>query len=94
MPEKLYCGSGKKGMYSIKLNISIDRIPEEWITEKDGKRYVRLEVSERRTPDQYGNTHSVTVDTWRKPDGDAQDHKQAHNIAKSNGYQPQDDLPF
>ena len=103
MSEKIYCGTGKKSQYSVKLNLSIDRIPGEWITEaKDGKRYIRLEVSERKAPDQYGNTHSVTVDTWRKPDGsDSSEHASAHQQAKQNGYAPQDssgdttdDLPF
>jgi hypothetical protein len=68
MNQKIYCGSGKKGRYSIKLNIEIDKIPSEWITEKNGKRYINLELSERKTPDQYGKTHSITVDTWRKPE--------------------------
>lgn len=91
MADKIYCGTGKKGQYSIKLNLSIDRIPGEWITEKNGKRYIRLELNERKSPDQYGNTHSISVDTWRKPDGDAQDHQNAHQQAKQNGYAPQDD---
>lgn len=29
------------------------------------KGYVNLQIKEKRQPDQYGNTHSVTLDTWK-----------------------------
>ena len=67
MSEKIYCGNGKKGQYSVKMNICLDDVPAEWIkTGKNGKRYIRLELNERKNIDQYGNTHGVSVDTWVK----------------------------
>ena len=83
--EKIYCGRGKKGQWSIKLNICLDKIPTEWVNEYNGQRYVRLELRELRQADEKGNTHSVQVDTWR-PDG-----------AKKTSSAPtpvNDDVPF
>jgi hypothetical protein len=73
MSEKIYIGRGKKvGQYgTIAVSICIDDIPEEHITKAlvNGKRYLNLNISEKRDVDQYGFTHSVAVDTW-KPDKD------------------------
>jgi hypothetical protein len=69
MSEKIYCGRGKRfGNYgTISINICVDDIPKEFITKSNtnGKRYVKLNVDERREADPYGNTHTVSVDTWR-----------------------------
>jgi len=69
MSDKIYCGRGKRfGHYgTISINICVDDIPKEYITKSNtnGKRYVKLNVDEKREPDPYGNTHTVSVDTWR-----------------------------
>ena len=70
MSDKIYCGSGKRiGTYgTVSISICLDDIPAEYKTKsKNGKVYVNLNVNEKREADQYGKTHSVTVDTW-KPD--------------------------
>ena len=69
-PTPLYCGNAKivtfnDGSTLMRVSVSLDRIPAEHITTKDGKRYVNITVQELREPDQYGNTHSVKVDTWK-----------------------------
>jgi len=81
--DKIYCGKGRAfGNYGqVGLSICIDDIPTEYIdTGKNGKRYVRVNVSAKKEKDKYGYTHAVTVDTWRpsqnttgapKPDFDA-----------------------
>jgi hypothetical protein len=72
MSEKIYIGRGKKvGQYgTIAVSICIDDIPKEHITKaSNDKRYLNLNISEKREVDQYGYTHSVAVDTW-KPDKD------------------------
>lgn len=100
MAEKIYCGKGKKGNYSIKLSLCISDLEHHITSSTNGKSYVRLEVSEMRQADKWGNTHTVTVDTWKPKQGDATDHQDAralHNEQKSNGYQQQpddDQLPF
>lgn len=68
--SKIYCGKGKvistnNGSFE-KINICIDEIPvEHMFKAKNGKRYVNLLVSEMRQPDERGNTHTVSVDTWK-----------------------------
>jgi|TARA_Y100001973_G_C5023956_1_gene244595 hypothetical protein len=68
MSEKIYCGSGKEKFDGdlISVNICLSDIPKEEIqTGKNGKKYVRINVSKRKQEDNYGNTHSVSIDTWK-----------------------------
>jgi len=69
MSDKIYCGRGKTfGQYgTISVSICLDDIPAEYITksDKNGKRYVKVNVDAKREADDYGNTHTVTVDTWK-----------------------------
>lgn len=67
--QKIWCGRGKEsGQYGqIKFNICLDNIPSEFISEFQGKRYVKLILTKKREPDEKGNSHGVEVDTW-KPD--------------------------
>ena len=69
MSDKIYCGRGKRfGKYNtISISICLDDIPEEYkeISTTNGKKYVRLNVGEKREPDTYGYTHTVSVDTWK-----------------------------
>ena len=70
MIEKIYCGYGREfGKYGqIGINVCLDDIPDKHITvAKNGKRYVNLNIGTKRNKDQYGNTLSVSVNTW-KPD--------------------------
>jgi hypothetical protein len=74
MSDKIYCGSGKRvGNYgTIAVSICLDDIPSEYKQKsKNGKTYVNIRVDEKREVDQYGKSHTVTVDTW-KPDGQRQ----------------------
>jgi hypothetical protein len=98
MSEKIYCGRGKKvGQYgTIAVSICIDDIPEEHITKAlvNGKRYLNLNISEKRDVDQYGFTHSVAVDTW-KPEAKAQPAPQPkYQPPAGAGFPESDDLPF
>jgi len=68
--KKIYCGNGKKNEKFDLINFSIclDDIPEEYITgSKNGKRYVKLTMSQNYEgkTDKFGNTHNVTVNTWK-----------------------------
>ncbi len=70
MSEKLYCGKGKviEGKYGkfMKLNLCLSEIPEEHQQQaRNGKTYANLNVSKMKQPDDRGNTHTVTVDTWK-----------------------------
>lgn len=69
--NKIYCGNGKQitGDYGTFRSISIclDDIPDEYITksEKNGKRYVKLNISDMKDTNEYGNNVYATVDTWK-----------------------------
>jgi hypothetical protein len=84
--DKIFVGNGKKNdQYGfINFSICLSDLPQEHITEFKGKKYINLTISEKReSPDQYGKTHSVVVNTW-KPEGSAE---QANEEVT-------DDLPF
>ena len=46
----------------INVSICVSDIPKEQIkTGTNGKKYLNIVVDERKSPDNYGNTHSVTI---------------------------------
>jgi len=74
MSEKIYIGSGKEKHFNdggsvINLTIGLDGIAQYFkdygFTTDQGKKKLKLIVSKRREIDQYGNSHYVTVDTWK-----------------------------
>ena len=75
MADRLYCGSGKQidgkygPFYSIMVNLSQlkDYTKEHGFDLKNGDRCMRLDLSERRSPDKAGNTHSLVVNTYKPP---------------------------
>lgn len=100
-------------MQHLKISIDVTKIDKTALYEgKHGAKYLSLCVfANRAGEDQYGNTHSVKQDLGKdrrdeqapfigrgKPLGGGG--QNAHNQAKSNGYQPQpqddpnDDIPF
>ena len=87
--ETIYCGGGKqvKGEYGTfrAVTINLSNLPAEHIFEYEGKKYVKLNISDKREPDQYGKDVSVSVNTW-KPE--AQTEQKAQEAAQVN------DLPF
>ena len=85
--ETIYCGSGKKvatqyGEFRA-VTLNLTDLPAEHIFEYNGKKYVRLNVNDKKEADQYGKDVSVSVNTW-KPDAEK---KQVTENADS-------DLPF
>ncbi len=65
MADKIYVGSGKKSTYGVKISVCLTDLPKEHIFEYNNKKYIKLDVNEKREEDQYGKTHSVSVDTWK-----------------------------
>ena len=68
--SKIYVGSGVEfGKFGdVNIDICLTDLPPEWIkkSEKNSKKYIRLTVSKKKEKDQYGKTHSVSVNTWKK----------------------------
>ena len=102
--DKIWCGQGKKREFSnggsiTTISIDLDTI-EQYFEQygkrgkNNGKRYITLKVASKREEDQYGNTHSVEIDTW-KPDnshnnqgGDTYNaHSQNVNSGNNQGFQ-------
>ena len=68
MNNKIFCGSGKEfgNFGTVNISVCLSDLPKEHITERSsGKKYIRLKLNRKREPDQYGNTHSLEVDTWK-----------------------------
>lgn len=55
--------------------------------------YFNLTVSERREPDQYGNTHSICLDTW-VPNGDRKPPTNQPALPKTDAPTENDNVPF
>jgi hypothetical protein len=72
--EKIYVGRGKKSdrFDIVSIDICLTDLPKEHIKKgNNGKSYIKLNVSAKREVDDYGNTHTVTVDTWKPTQGNA-----------------------
>lgn len=66
MSEKTYVAKGKKiefknGGHIIKIGIK----PSELIQYQNEKGYVNLVIGGLRSPDKWGNDHTVWVDDWK-----------------------------
>jgi len=86
--EKIYCGSGKSNpQYDmVNIDVCIEKIPKEFIsTDKNGNTWLKLTVSKRKETDQYGKTHTVTVNTWKPI---------SSSIDTHSNNQDSQDLPF
>ena len=99
MADKIYCGNGKEKKFDnggsiISITIDIETLQRNFkeygFTTEQGKKKMRLDVSERRSPDQYGNTHAVTVNTW-KPDSERADQTPTEHTPQNPP--PADELP-
>jgi hypothetical protein len=90
MSEKIYVGSGKKSQdFARKISICLTDLPKEHIFEFKGKKYIKLEVVDKKQPDQFGKDVSVSIDTW-KPEPKAAPAPPPLIPTQA----PDDDLPF
>lgn len=76
----------KTGKFGLKVSGKTEDIIKELQQHTNDKGYVNLEIKERKTAGKYGETHSVTVDTWQ-PNRTAE-----NNTAPAK--ESTDDLPF
>lgn len=73
MADKIYCGSGKERKFAdgsligctLDLQTLYDAFKDYGFTTEQGKKKIRVNVSARREIDQYGNSHSISIDTWK-----------------------------
>lgn len=83
--ETIYVGSGKEiGRYGdVSLTIFLDSIPTQHLQTYNGKQFIKLIVSKRKTPSEKGATHTIKINTYRKEENNSGG--DAANI---------DDIPF
>lgn len=68
--KKIYVGNGKRiGQTGIKIGINLSKIAKEgaeFIKDSNGNKWINLTIWENQNgEDQYKNTHSVQIDTWK-----------------------------
>jgi phosphodiesterase/alkaline phosphatase D-like protein len=64
--EKIYLGNGKKMKDNWrKSSLCLSDIPKEHIFEYNGKKYVKLNISDKEQVDQYGKDVAITLDTYK-----------------------------
>lgn len=63
--QKVYCGSGKKRSDNWRsVTINLDKIKDH-IQEYNGSKFIKVNINDKREPDQYGKDLAVTIDTWQ-----------------------------
>jgi hypothetical protein len=79
--QKIYAGNGRKKFDNLRaVTVCLSDLPQEHIFEYNGKKYIKLNVSDKKEADQYGKDVAVTIDTW-KPE-------------QKTETKPESDLPF
>ena len=66
--EKIFCGSAKQ-THEMFINgsICLDDFPQELrqVSPKNGKTYLNITIGKKREVGQYGDTHYITVNTFK-----------------------------
>ena len=99
--KTIYAGGGKqvKGQYGTfrAITVNLSDLPKEHIFEYNGKKYIKLNVSDKQEPDNYGKDVSVSINTW-KPDTEQPKNKSNQRELKNEPTTILDevdgDLPF
>lgn len=95
MADHIYCGSGKEktfddGGHILTVTLNIDEILAQYdaygFTTDRGKRTIKVKIGRRKSVGQYGETHTVEIDTW-KPSQSTQ------SASSGNGYQRREETP-
>lgn len=101
--EKIYVGNGKKHVFpnggsEIKIAFKLTGIKELFekygFTSQNGDMFIPIILNERREPDQYNNTHYLTINTF-KPDPSKKGNSKPAP-AQNDSVPPDfpDDIPF
>lgn len=63
--DKIYVGSGKKKFDNLRsVSICLTDLAEH-VFEYNGKKYVKLNIQDKKEADQYGKDIAVSIDTWK-----------------------------
>lgn len=108
MSDKIYVGNGKVKSFDwgsvLNATLDLDALVLQYgahgFANQKGDRKIKVTVMKRKEPDDYGNTHYITLDTWH-PDN----YKRPQSVklvegeeipeAPKSGYDYSDeDIPF
>jgi hypothetical protein len=98
MADHIYCGSGKEKTFGdggsiITVTLNVDEILAQYdaygFTTNAGKRTIKVKVGPRRTIGQYGETHTVEIDTWKPTQGQ----QSTQTGSSGQGYQKRAESP-
>lgn len=98
MADQIFVGSGVEKFEGslVEISVCLSDLPKEFISEYNGKKYIRLKVQKKREPDRYNKTHSVSVNTYKpeqKPKTNVEQWAtKQENFQTTEG--ESDDLPF
>ena len=91
--EKIYVGGAKEKTGNFGVFHSISFSAQDVATLQanlNAKGYVNLNMNQRQSPSQYGQTHSLVIDTWQPtPQGQATQQPQQFQQAPQQFQQPQ-----
>lgn len=101
MADKIYVANGKSKTFSngssvVKFALNLNELgnAKEHYYEINGTKYINLEIGKKRvSPDRYGKTHSVTVDTF-KPDANKKTQEPVLIDQGKDADELNDDIPF
>jgi len=64
--KKIFVGNGKRKFENLRaVSICLTDLPQEHVFEYNGKKYIKLNVHDKKEADQYGKDVNVTIDTWK-----------------------------
>tara|TARA_R110000796_G_scaffold34775_12_gene89538 strand:- start:4633 stop:4920 length:288 start_codon:yes stop_codon:yes gene_type:complete len=65
--KAIYVGSGVEKFDGdlIEISVCLSDLPAEHRFEYNGKWYAKLKVKRKKETDEYGKTHSVSINTWK-----------------------------
>jgi hypothetical protein len=64
--KKTFVGNGKKKFENLRsVSICLTDLAQEHIFEYNGKKYIKLNVHDKKEADQYGKDVNVSIDTWK-----------------------------
>jgi hypothetical protein len=98
MSDNIYLGNGTEkfqgDLISFSLNLSKLREAKEHFFEIEGTQYIKLKVQKKKeSPDQYGKTHYVQVDTF-KPTPKGEYKPSDRPLGDVGRDEPEEDIPF
>ena len=82
----------KEGRFGLSLSVKYEDLVRELKEYVNPKGYVNLNINKNKAPDQYGNTHSCTLNTWTPDQNKTATQTPIIRKEELNDYN--DDLPF